>query len=1028
MKRAIEEYFPIIDINRLAVPERNAFKPIYTMHKWFARRSSSVFRAILLGAMKPAGTDIMEEFYKDHTNDADTKGKVILDPFMGGGTTVVEALRLGCKVIGIDLNPVAWFIVKTEVEPVDLEELQGAFDRLAERRADWSGKPLKETLLSLYKTECPACGNTDADIIYTFWVKLAPCTTGTCKHETPLFSDYIIARKKPSIRYLPDSRCPKCAKTFDWEKEPAALVGDERLMISSGKFSAGEGRGSARWAYSAGKTARCPWCGREVAPVPKKGKAVRKKVLLSILFCPHCEEVWQFRGELPESVECPSCKKGYNPAEGNLPDKGKFMCRGTCSGNVDSIIAAIRTLPEDRLLRTQPYGIEGYCRTCAGDGEKEEESNQEEMFEGDDAPSLVSNGSSREGRVGELTDHPHAERPASLLSKNKGKFFKRVNAVDLALYQKAVRLWEDSKSRLPYPKSEIPFGEKTKSGLLSHHYRYWHQMFNDRQLLALSTLLKAIDEEKQQSLREMLLLTMSATLERNNMFCRFFDDRNTIQGNFDRHDYAPKLTPAENSPFGHSAVRGTFANMFGRVISGIKYRDGVYDWVVSRGRNEEKTTPSLERIRSDGCSITSDDARELADITGLHSCDAVITDPPYAGNVNYSELSDFFYVWLRLSLSSDFPQFLPELTPKSKEIVENATRGLSNDDFRSGLSSVFSSAKDRLDNDGILAFTYHHSGEKQWVDLCEAVSAAGFVIESVYPIHGEKESSLLLQNSEGISYDLIHVCRKRESGSTAKRSWASVRQEVRQRAREEARRIESGRYGREPLSPADINILLIGKCLELYSKHYGAVVDYKDEPVPLRTALEEIKMLVDQLIAKQEPLPPELEDIDVGSYVYFRALCGNREIKSDDVNKLTRGIIEVSELKDAGLLVKGREKRGRTFEVKQPVERLNELKQKFQSAAGGNGRSGSSSGGPGLFDETEGPIYPKEFPFVDYVHLLLGLAETGENVLPWLERFRGMKSQIRAALEFLMDRNKNFAGPAKKILGLIDEKTLFVGQ
>jgi len=46
----------------------------------------------------------MAEFYRDHTNDPDTVGKVILDPLMGGGTTVVEALRLGCKVIGIDLD------------------------------------------------------------------------------------------------------------------------------------------------------------------------------------------------------------------------------------------------------------------------------------------------------------------------------------------------------------------------------------------------------------------------------------------------------------------------------------------------------------------------------------------------------------------------------------------------------------------------------------------------------------------------------------------------------------------------------------------------------------------------------------------------------------------------------------------------------------------------------------------------------------------------------------------------------------
>ena len=129
-KRAIEEGFPIVEINRLAVPERNAFKPIYQMHKWFARRASCVFRAILLGAMKPAGTDIMAEFYKDHSVDPDTNNVSILDPFMGGGTTIVEALRLGCRVTGIDLNPVAWFIVKTEVEPVYLKELKAAFKRL----------------------------------------------------------------------------------------------------------------------------------------------------------------------------------------------------------------------------------------------------------------------------------------------------------------------------------------------------------------------------------------------------------------------------------------------------------------------------------------------------------------------------------------------------------------------------------------------------------------------------------------------------------------------------------------------------------------------------------------------------------------------------------------------------------------------------------------------------------------------------------------------------------------------------------
>lgn len=204
--RAIEVGFPIVEINRLAEPERNSFKPVYQMHKWFARRASCVFRAILLGALKPAvepdgtPTDLMAEFYKNHADDPDTKDKAVLDPFMGGGTTVVEALRLGCKPIGIDLNPVAWFVVKTEIEPVEIEALDAAFERLASRPVAWNGgMPLRETLLDLYKTEVAA--GVEADVIYTFWVKHAVCADQLCKKEVPLFKDYLVAQKTMSVPF-----------------------------------------------------------------------------------------------------------------------------------------------------------------------------------------------------------------------------------------------------------------------------------------------------------------------------------------------------------------------------------------------------------------------------------------------------------------------------------------------------------------------------------------------------------------------------------------------------------------------------------------------------------------------------------------------------------------------------------------------------------------------------------------------------------------------------------------------------------
>ena len=1005
MKRAIEESFPIVEINKLAVPERNAFKPIYTMHKWFARRSSSVFRAILLAAMKPAGTNIMEEFYKDHTNDPDTNGKVILDPFMGGGTTVVEALRLGCKVIGIDLNPVAWFIVKTEVEPVDIDELKKSFERLSNRIVSWSGKPLKETLLDLYKTECPSCGSKDADIIYTFWVKSAPCTTGTCNHETPLFSDYIVAQKNPSIRYYEDCECPECNKKFDWEIEQASLIGSQSLMINASQFSAGIGRASARWSYAPQKTKSiCPWCNKTITPIVKNKKKKRKKVPLSVLYCPSCEEVWQYRGELKSDsiLECPSCKQSHNPNEGNLPAKGKFICRGTCNGNVDAIISAIRKLPKDQLLSLRPYAIEGYCEYCSGKNSNGTDK-EEQFFEMDD-------NAERETKDNEST--------YSILFKNNGKFFKRFSSQDLAKYQYAKEIWETQKATLPYPKSEVPVGEKTKSGLIAHHYNYWYQMFNERQLLTLSTLLDEIDKEESQIMKEMLLSPFFVMMESYNMFTRYNFGGDKSEGVFARHDYQPKNTPLEGSIWGSVYGKNSLTKCYEKLIEGKEFANHPFDRKVIDGSNNTELIISEESIRPSESDklLLSQSSTSLTSDKSIDKIDFVITDPPYAGNVNYSELADFFYIWLRLILKDTYPQFLPEYTPKIEEVIENKTRGKSANDFKEGLKKVFKESNRVSKNSAPLIFTFHHSEDSAWESLLDAVCEAGYFIEAVYPIHGEAENSLHLMNNEAISYDLIHICKKRTTETSTKRSWAGIRQEIKQRAREEIKLIESGRYGNETLPAPDVNILLIGKCLELYSKHYGNVVDYKDQPVPVKDALEEIKMMVDLLLTKENPLPTELEDIDVPSYIYLTALCTHKEITVDSVSKIVRGIIEPSALREYGIIVKGRENRGRTFEVKQPLERLNELKEKF--------RNGNNISQQSLFKDAEIHLTEKRL-FVDVLHFLLGLAESGDNILPWLEKFGGLKPQIRAALEHMMKINKNFISPAKKVLGLLDERTLF---
>jgi len=1017
VKWAIEDSFPIVEINRLAVPERNSFKPIYQMHKWFARRASCVFRAILLGCLKPLPVDengnptksgaevIMEEFYKDHTHDPDTNGKVILDPFMGGGTTVVEALRLGCQVIGIDLNPVAWFIVKTETTPVDIKELERAFDDLANRIVPWSGKPLKQTLLGLYKTTCPCCGNTDADTIYAFWVKSAICTDPTCRKQVPLFGDYFVTAKQPSIRYCPDVSCPKCHRTFDWELEPASLIAESSLTVVNPLDASG--RGNKRWAFATAEPVECPWCGESVEPefAAGKTKPVRKKISLTVLLCPHCQAVWQYRGTVPDHVACPSCKQEYEPRKGNTAESGKFVCPHC--GKKDTVLSSIRSLPADQPLPMSMYAFQGYCPSC-GKGGINEDAEEEDTFDANLGASAAQ-GPTSPTQTSSADDH------RCLLAKSGGKFFKRIDPADLELYTRTARMWEQYKDQLPYPKSEIPGGYNTNQ-MIKHHYRHWRQMFGPRQMLSLSSLLLLLARNDHPSLRDLCLSAFIMALNNSNVFSRYhrFTYREgKIEGLFSRHEYQPKLTVCENNVWGIRHGYGSFAACVSKVLDGIKFAQAPFDY----GQKPTIHGDVRDPIRTEA-QLLCQDSREVVPSTLVHF---VVTDPPYAGNVNYSELADFFYVWMRSVLYSDYPYFAAEETPKAAEIIENSVRGKTMSDFKEGLCDAFRCAGQKLDPSGLLVFTFHHAEDAAWEALLEAVCDAGYSVEAIYPVHAESEVSLHLLDRQGISYDLIHVCRKRGEGAVESRSWAGIRQEIRRRARQEIETIERGRYGNEPLSPADVNIILIGKCLELYSRHYGRVFDHKGENMPLHEALQAIRMEVDQLISQEQPLPGELTDIDPVSYVYLVCLADKAfEIKGDDLNKYTRGgIVDADDLLKTGLIIKGRTGRGRFFKIKSPAERFSEVQE----------RLGRESGQmhpvlPGM-EEAVTVSAGGQIPFIDYVHFLIALVDGGENLRPWMERFRGQTPQIRAACEYLRAKQPRFADACGKILKFIEVTPLF---
>lgn len=109
--------------------EAKPHSPVYTMHKYFARRPWNVFRELISHYTAP--------------------GDIVLDPFCGGGVTIVEALKLERKAIGVDLNSLATYVTRKEIAPVDLGVLQYNFAQL--------GQNMKQEVLSFYSTECSNC-------------------------------------------------------------------------------------------------------------------------------------------------------------------------------------------------------------------------------------------------------------------------------------------------------------------------------------------------------------------------------------------------------------------------------------------------------------------------------------------------------------------------------------------------------------------------------------------------------------------------------------------------------------------------------------------------------------------------------------------------------------------------------------------------------------------------------------------------------------------------------------------------------
>lgn len=221
---------PVRDLAGLAVREGRRPKPVYGAHKWFARRLGTAFRALLIGASVPNGTDFWEAFERG----VDLTGRTMLDPFVGGGTSVIEAQRLGMACLGVDVDPVAVAITSFQSRLAALPDLDGTLAKFRREVA---------SVVAPYHRRPGG-----REILHHFWVQVVPCAA--CGQDFDAHPNFILADEvEASHKHVFCGSCgdvqvvPKAWKSFTCKD-----CGDKTKLT--------EGR------VNYGKTT-CPHCGHE---------------------------------------------------------------------------------------------------------------------------------------------------------------------------------------------------------------------------------------------------------------------------------------------------------------------------------------------------------------------------------------------------------------------------------------------------------------------------------------------------------------------------------------------------------------------------------------------------------------------------------------------------------------------------------------------------------------------------------------------------------------------------------------------
>src|SRR6266487_4051497 len=796
-KRLIEVDFPLKQTSLDSVHEKNVrHGHISTLHIWPARRPLAASRAALITTLLPdPGNDeerkimmeklagrIVEHVKKkklpnggvEEQVTVETEGGIlhwgresgkdlqwfrdkireayggraprVLDPFAGGGAIPLEAMRLGCEVTAVDINPVAWFILKCT-----LEYPQRLANQL--RPLPTFACQSREFMEAYFKAK----GFKGAALEVQLTAHGLP-KEGTAQPELTGIETPVTAVEADLAWHV---------RAWGWWVLQQAKADLARFYPTVD--------GKPTVAYLWARTVTCKNC-RATVPLLKTRwlcKKDNKRVVLTME--PNAERTGVVFGVL---TDAPVLKKGSATQK---REYDKQLAGGTMSrsGVTCPCCNTIMTMEDIR----------------------------------------------REAHAGRLS----AMMTAVVVDGDFGKEYRLPTQEEILMATEAEKELSKVFAEIPFglPDEPTPKGGSGASRAFSvdgYGFDKWYKLFTPRQLLALGTFVRhtravhevmlrqGYSQEWAEAMSAYLAIILDRAANYMSTLCIWESVAGEIKQTFLRFALPITWDFAEANPLSISDrfYNGAILNV-GRVL----------DTFSSAYENTPNST------------VLNQSSVQLE----LQGFDLILTDPPYYDAIPYSDLMDFFYIWLRRTLygiSKDTDSvFQNPLSPKwnhalnDGELIDDSSRfggdkRKSKTNYENGMYRAFQACYKSLTSDGRLVIVFAHKQPDAWETLVSAVIRSGFVVDGSWPIVTEMRGGVRNFNRASLASSVWLVCKKRPE--SARPGWDNLVLEEMQK-----NIIQSLRYFWDAgIRGPDFVWAATGPALEAYSKH--PIVKKANEP------------------------------------------------------------------------------------------------------------------------------------------------------------------------------------------------------